>query len=347
MNTRKIYTENPVIEQWRLLSQYTYFDNITVFQLDANISCTDDVKEYISGCLNQGRSYFNIATKASLDIKPPLVYYGAINLLAGTYALLTGNKPPIKTHGIEVLEDSIKFPLPDSNISESSIRLKSPNDGAVLIFHSSFSNTIRMDLNSGSEWTIKELLSSIPDLCYDFRNYFPASKLHIIPLQRIQTKVGIIERIEKKFFNSEDQIIKDLESVINFKKEYLNPQVTRNYIILRKKISSSNDLGVFSLSGAKYLQLPHLKNGNPNNTSQVIYMLMCLFFLGYISRYKPEVWNVFIRKDATGEKYMFEKMLDIAIRYFPNLVLNTILGSKIQFSNDLDSIGNLDEGSTK
>jgi len=345
MDSRKIYAENPIVEQWRLISKFTYIDNITVFQSDLKISCTDEVKEFISGCLNQSYSYFNIADKASLDIKPPLVYYGAINLLAGVYALLTGKKPPVKTHGISVLEDSIKYLKGTRNISESIIRLNSPDNGAILFFHNNLTDINVMNLYSGSEWNIKELLSSIPDLYYDFRNVFPSSNIYLIPLQRMKTREGIIERIEKVNFKNEDQIFRDLKSVTNFEKVYLEPQVTKKYVILRQRMTSQIDLGIYSLPGGKFLQLPHTKNGQQNNTTQLIYLLMGLFFLGYLSRYKPEVWNNFIRTDATGEKYIFERLLDVAIRFFPNLVINLIYKSNIQFSNDLDSIGNVEESS--
>jgi len=338
MKTRKIYAENPLIEQWRILSQYTFIDNISKYHNEKNISSNADVKEFISGCLNQSLSYFKVANTANLDIKPPLVYYGAANLLAGSFALLTGNLPPVTTHGLKVLDNSDRFPL-----SKIKLRLVAPKSGAAAIYHANFFNNSQKILSSGSEWSVEELLSSIPDLSFDLLSLFPNSKRYVIPLERVKTKDGIIERIDKDSFTDENELLIDIKSINNLKEEYLEPQVTKKYIILRKKINSKNELGIFSISGIKYLQLPHFKNGIQNNTSQLIYLFMSLFFLGYISRYKPEIWNVFIRTDVTGEKYIFEKLLDLSIRFFPNLVLNCVTGSNLQFTNELDLIENLEE----
>lgn len=58
---------------------------------------------------------------------------------------------------------------------------------------------------------------------------------------------------------------------------------------------------------------------------------MGLFILGSLSRYRPEIWNPFIKNDSTGEKQLLEKFINICKRYLPNLALNALYEIHIRF----------------
>ena len=65
---------------------------------------------------------------------------------------------------------------------------------------------------------------------------------------------------------------------------------------------------------------------------------MILFALSYISRYKPEVWNPFIKFDTSGEKLLIENFLQVCYRVIPNYVLNIILDENLYFVNEIQGI---------
>jgi hypothetical protein len=73
---------------------------------------------------------------------------------------------------------------------------------------------------------------------------------------------------------------------------------------------------------------------------------MGLYILGFLPRYRPELWNPFVQRDATGEKLIIEKFIDICKRYFPQLVLEFLVGSRIQFVNETDGILDLSKNLT-
>lgn len=110
-------------------------------------------------------------------------------------------------------------------------------------------------------------------------------------------------------------------------------------MLLRPKLGGQ-DIGIYSLSRQKFLVVPHLKLGKQIAPPEEIIMYMMLFSLGYLSRYRPEIWNPFVRNDTSGEKLIVEKVLDIVARKLPNLVLNRILGKQVLFSRDTQ--GHLD-----
>jgi len=61
---------------------------------------------------------------------------------------------------------------------------------------------------------------------------------------------------------------------------------------------------------------------------------MATYALGYVCRYKPEIWNPFVRMDETGERMILEKTLFITRRMLPNLALNFLLEQNIIFVKD-------------
>ncbi len=60
-------------------------------------------------------------------------------------------------------------------------------------------------------------------------------------------------------------------------------------------------------------------------------MFMGLFALGYLSRYHPEVWHPFVKRDESGERLVVEKLLSTASRFLPNLILESMYGYRMQF----------------
>lgn len=65
---------------------------------------------------------------------------------------------------------------------------------------------------------------------------------------------------------------------------------------------------------------------------------MILFALSYISRYKPGIWNPFVKYDRSGEKLLIENFLSACYRVIPNYILNTISEENFYFVNEMQGI---------
>ena len=330
----KIVSEDPLREQWRMLSQYAYSRNVKKYFEEKGIASYDDATvEFISGSILQGESYFQAARTASLHIKPLLVYYGTSNLMAGAAAMLTGKVPGVKSHGM-------KLTTPDQKqgeflIAEMAIHIIDPKIGALHGFNSVFSEC---PLIGSPDWTVEEIFGSVPDLLLDFENCYPNAKPYVIPVEIVRARGGVIERISPESLRRFSSIDEALAQIDNLSKSYLPLQYSEQmtHIVLRTKKTSTSDIGVYSLSGRKYLQLVHEKRNTRYNISTLIIMFMGLYALSVLSRYNPERWNPFVKNDSTGEKLLVEKFLDLSERYIPNLIINYLKSERVMFVYESD-----------
>ena len=332
MDVLHIATENPEIEQWRLLSQFTYPANISKHLHSHGFKpLENDTVEFIAGSIRQGEAYF-AAESAPLDILPLLLYYGAANLLAGAYAMMSNVRPPIKNHGMTIL-DTVASRIADVQISP-----RNPKDGALQQFCNMFSGGC--NLAGGGTWTTGELLGSIPDLKPDFESHYQDLPYYTVPVEIIYTRQRVLERILNDELGRYPKPEDALALVPGLSRAFLTPQYKPKYVILHRRIGGE-ELGAYSLSGRKYLQLGHLKNGQLRAPHQLILMYIALYSLGFLPRYRPELWNPFVRSDTTGEKLIIEKFLSVCQRYLPNLVLNFIYNKRIRFVNETEGVLNL------
>jgi len=338
MSITRTPTEDPKADQWRLLSQYAYPTNIRRYLSGSGRAESDkSVEEYVAGCVRQGEAYFTAADRAPLDITPLLLYYGSSNLLAGASAMLTGVVPVVNNHGMRLKVPDAEGP----RIADVRVLPFDPGAGALQSFSDVFSEGC--PLASQGDWTVEEILGSVPDLKRDFENCYQGAAPFTIPVQPAQRTFRysdedgterrvIYERVDpedvKRFENPVDAI----RSVRHFSAAYLFPQAGDDltHIVLYRKWKA-NEIGFYSIYGRKYLEVPHVKKGQSLSPAQLIIMYMGLFALGYVSRYHPELWNPFVRSDTTGERLVIEKYLSLCQRYVPNLVLNAISNTRIEF----------------
>jgi hypothetical protein len=330
MTAIRITTENPNIEQWRLLSQFSYPGNIVRYLQSRGFKITDDVEvELIAGCIRQGEAYFKAAENSPLDILPLLLYYGTTNLLIGASVLLTNTQPIIKNHGMVWID------VKANRIADVQVLPRNPKEGASQQFSNIFSRGCL--ITCGASWSMGEILGSIPDLKHDFENHYQDLDYYTIPVEIVLTRQKTVERISLSELQRFENPKIAITQILNFNDAYLAPQYKPDYVILFRK-RKSGEIGTYSISGRKHLQLGHLKNKAILNPHQLILFYMGLFILGFLPRYRPELWNPFVRNDTTGEKYIIEKYLSICQRYIPNLVLNFLYGARIQFVNENEGI---------
>lgn len=332
METLRIASENPKIDQWKLISQYSYPANINrYFEKYGFSNIDEETIVFIAGCIRQAEAYYTTAENSPLEISPLLIFYGAANLLIGVATLITGERLPIENHGIHTIIPS-KKPLRVSDIKIKPINAKS---GALQHLSNVFSPNCFLD--NGTEWTVEEILGSIPDLRRDFENCYTNSAPFTIPVEIVKRKNYLLDRITINDLSRFSNPNYALEKINNLDKTYLPYQITQEYVILNRKLNSE-EIGTYSIYGQKYLEIAHLKNKRLINPSQLILLYMGLFSLGYISRYKPDFWHTFVESDKTGEKFVIEQFLDIALRFLPNLTLNHINRMRIQFVSETKGI---------
>lgn len=288
----------------------------------------DETVEFVAGSILQGQAYFSAAQTASLQIRPVLLYYGTSNLMAASAVLLRGERLNIANHGM-------RFQAPQGQseflIGQSVIQAMGVETGALRSFTDAFNG---QDI-SNSSWTLEEVMASIPDLHGDYRNCYPDGKPFVIPVEMVQTTKGAIDRIRLEALDRFESASDALSQVPGLSNYYLAPQVVdqSEFVILRRKIGSRKDVGIYSLNGRKFLPLNHVKGRRPLAPPQLLMAFMALYALGMLSRYYPPIWNQFVRNDITGEKLVVERFLDTSERLVPNLVLDLLKGERVVFVN--------------
>ena len=324
MSVRKIYSESPGEDQWQLILRYAYPHNIFEYLKNNGISDPDDnLVENISGSILQAKEYYDASKMSSLHVAPLLLYYGTSNLLFGIANLIKGKVHHIDDHGMK-----LKKPKPSMRICDIEIKTLGKKSGALSVFDNVFSNGT--DLPNSGLWKNIELLGSIPDLLEEFLSCYDDGLPFTIPVEIVKDKKSDLERVAYSSLGRYASVDDAFSNVNNFSANYLSPQETGKYIILRYRVNSS-DIGIYSIAGQKYLPVSHKKNTKLYNPSLELIIFMVLFSLGFVSRYHPEIWTPFTRNDTTGEKLVIEKLLNYVRRQLPNLVLSRLYNEKLLF----------------
>lgn len=332
MNIQKIVTEDPIKSQWLQLSNFMYPSNIERFAIEQKYPLPNDLtKAYISGCIKQSQAYFESAKNSPLDIKPLLVYYGTVCLLSGTLALVNGKIPEIKNHGMYLSQI-------DDQLANISIATKDTKNGALQLF----SNTFLPGLvfSNISPLKFQDILSFIPEIRSDFLSCYREAQPHTISVQIVNKAKVTFERISLSEVTRFQEIEKTIMSIEGYKECYISPQLTKAFIILYRK-NTHHEIGTYSVFGKKYFSLPIKNNGKNISVNSIIGFFMGLFTLSTLCRYHPEKWHPFVTNDTTGERLLVDIFISNAVRSIPNLVLNYIYKSNIQFIFHDDQSTNL------
>lgn len=330
LSIKKIFSEIPNNEIWKRLLIYTYPTNIIRYWKKNNIHYSQEAIEIIAGSMSQSKEYFEASKNSSLNISPLLMYYGVTNLYTSMLGLKLGNVPIIENHGMHI--DIVDK---QSMIGDIEIFPKNPKTGALSIFCNFFDSQIPI-CNTG-KWRIQELLATVPEILEDFISCYEDQEPKLIPLHIIKNKKATLFRIENSYLKIFHNPEETLNNVHKISDNYLEPQYTTKYVLLRPKMNSKGS-GIYSLSGQKYLEITHQKNGRSIKLPIEISIYMILFALSYISRYKPGIWNPFVKYDRSGEKLLIENFLSACYRVIPNYILNTISEENFYFVNEMQGI---------
>lgn len=333
---QKIFTEDPDYEQWQMLSNFLYSSNIEKFFSVHGIEGYDkELLESISGSILQAQEYFTAANAVSLNTSPLLLYYGTVNLMYAASMLVSGKKINIENHGIKFEKSSnATKKLADVEFTP----FFGTEIGGLFQFCKTFCPEINVSsYGSKSNWTLMEILGSIPELKKDFEECYDTLS-YVVPIQIVKNQNDSIERIDKNEFRNSD-IMQELLKISDFNKTYIKPRLESHYfqynhVFLRMKIDSK-PITESSIFGQIFLRKCHKKLNHCITLPLSIYMYMGLFVLGYLSRYQPMIWSPFVRNDYTGEKRVIEKFINISKRVIPNMILNFIYKTDFYFVKEI------------
>lgn len=322
-NEKEIFSENPEKEQWNLLEIYSYENNIKKYFLELHSSNLDDEKiNNISNAILQAKEYFFLATKATLFTQPVLLYYGYINLLSALYILKKGKIANIENHGMRI-------EMQDNNVGNIKVGINNTKTGALSNFSTLLSDSFNID--KYKNLTLKELLSTIPDILEYYLMTYQDKYIHLLPLDEIEHKSYVEDRVDVKYIKYLENGIDTLDKCKNIKKNYLPiiQQDGSRYVFLRRKITYEEDV-TLGINNKRYINLEFNKD---LIIDQKISRLMILYALSVLCRYYPNIWNQFVKSDNSGEKLLIQSFLNNCIRIIPNDILNIIENKVISFTS--------------
>jgi hypothetical protein len=322
----EIFSEDIDSEQWQRLLRFSYAENIGRYLASRNPDPANlDLVEYIAGCVTQAYEYFSAAKTVTLNTAPLLYYYGVINLLSAVCALLEGSRPDIQGHGLELDTGGTS-----SRIADLAITLWWREHGAFRKFCSTLDQSVTME--GGQPWSLMEILGSIPELKADFEQCYPDAQPHVIPVETVRLEELHLVRIALEDVDRFEDKGEMLGRVANLEGAYLPAMPTQTHLVLRPRLRAEN-LGVYSISGQKFLPLAHIKGTHSITLPTILYCFLGLYGLGFLSRYAPEIWTPFVRGDRSGERDMVLRFIRTSARIVPNLALNELYQKRLCFVN--------------
>ncbi|WP_165744843.1 YaaC family protein [Streptococcus dysgalactiae] len=243
MEKELIFSENPEVDIWINIKQYASHIRIKQVLEKNGFSVEDALINAISGSISQALEYFEASKTVSLQTAPLLVYYGTTNLFYGFSCLLKGEKINVTNgHGLGI------FNKDSSDIFDISAKIGKRNGGFSL-YLKSLTNT---DSNPNDNWSIRELLSSIPEVQSEFIKIFGEEKSSIIYLEEVlEEGFGSTFFVKSKLDN--ELIMDKLREIKNFDEYFITPNFSGSKIRLNKRLDKNQAIIESTYSNEKYL----------------------------------------------------------------------------------------------
>jgi len=330
MNGRSIYSEDPETTQWEMLMQYSYESNVKKELSKRKFSGPENLSETVAGAFSQAYEYFRASNASSLYTSPLLLYYGMANLLSGACQIMAGTFLDVNVHGM-FLQPAGSQSL--EHLADVTVCPIANGKGALSVFGQMLDP--EWDFSRLGHWTLGELLGRMPDLYDEYCEFYGSTSPSLIPLERNTDGRVFIDRVKQESLDRYPQLAPFLVTVPHFSNAYLDPQdvtMVEHAIVLHQK-PGGPDITLQGMSGSLFLCTGHGSAHVDHVPTQDILLYMTFFALGFLSRYRPDLWNPFVKTDSTGERHVFAKCVDVARRVFPNLVLNRLLGYSVDFSS--------------
>lgn len=338
MNERRIKTDPSLERLWGL---FLYFESAPttkeyLFQSylrlesekDANRLAFENTQKLIY-FLKQGASYFHSAKHSDIIVRPLLLYYGITSLMKAVILI----KDPYYPRTTSVLQHGITTrKKKKNNYIFQKDEIKVQKDGLLPLFSQL---VIEDPLKLHSKYMVIDLFGLIPELQDSFSLVF-------------QRKTMINLRVTRESSSS---------CIFSFSEKELNElslTFTEAISLLSVSLSADDELVIlseeelsFTLITSKNCFIPERDNSQifrdyrgdyffyfeqPLTVSnEIIVYNMLMYILGMLCRYDTELWGDILFSFNSNDLFIIEEFLHLALRKFPNLILNQLFNETIIF----------------
>lgn len=336
MIQKKILTENPYEELW---SQLGYFENQQNCEKYLrrkhnlpNIYFRKYRASFLKYYIKQAREYFNSSSDVTLLTQPTVLYYGAVCLSEALFIAKNGYQDNTISHGLKDYKNRNI-----NNISDFKIKISTKGTFSEFYKTIESKNFTSFQKIKHSEWTLKELLSMIPEVMDSYEDIYN-QKSQVIKIQIIKDKIGDYIKCSDELLikNGNEWTDEFIDKIKGFNDYYL-PHVYLSDSSIRsfKKPQKKGDITQKNLMGEEYLISSIEKSGNLIYIPEMALHLMILYALSMLSRYHIDLWSEGSLELEKTEFFLIKHFLRVSIRKFPNLIYNCLQENEYIFTPEL------------
>ena len=320
---RIVQTENPEKEIWNRLSYFESTHNAKQYLLEKaskgifSLENTDEASKILSVNMQAAREYYKAAEGVTALAKPPLLYYGMVNLAKALHVAVRGVAPEGKKHGLVAAKPW------NYVIADLSVRVK--QYGIFPEFYHCYSTE---ELHASS-FSMKQLLSLVPETKVPFETVYK-EKSRAIKALRVRYGISLVDSELQRYEKLEETV----RQIPGIQEKYPNFQDFGDRLLLIGGYSESKELAIHSVTGEEFLVLPiSTTNGKCIVLAELSTHFLIMFMLGLIARYHPKEWSEAIKGEESGDIYVIQNFLEATKRKFPNLILNELRQREFVFGS--------------
>lgn len=344
-----------VWEQLRRFENQDYVESLLLLpehkSTRMSVAKLQDKREGITYAIRQAESYYEVANRAPIRIRPLLLYYGMLNLskaliLLGknsyTLALDPSNKQ-LRSHGL-----SVGSRIPKDKRIRNGVNLLEefcyPGDGVYSLLRQCYSTT---PLPVSFRTDVRGLLSLVPEQWQIYQDYFQAQGLlpSVVKVRGYHygdkpgdatTKITdtyqtLVFKDDKLLFMNKKASEKSSEQTL----KRLFPALATDYTQLHDTMSYSSNTQSTSIDDHIVLsstltegEFALIQSGSANLCDLDIHFML-MYILSNLVRYTPHKWSQLVDSSSVDELFLIEGFLEVSQTKFPNLILNELLGREV------------------
>lgn len=299
----------------------------------------------IASIVEQAEQYFNSARSSAWEIRPLLTYYGMVGLakcliLAGDngYTLESTNPSSAEqeVHGLGwTAHSAADRIIRDGNglLDEFCyVKTSATRPGLYTLFRRCYAEN---DLPNGSRFTVKQLLSLIPDLQREFYMHLQAQPRTWHCDSRFGRDV-VSDGYHLIRFEQYDALLLGAPGVpatpLQHFPELANLYVPQGeYQFTSVQECRSADDHIYAARAASGLDFAYMRlGGHVLTDADVDYMLM--FTLSNLVRYRQDKWSQLVNRTNNDDIFLVDSAVELATLKFPRFVLNELEGTYYFFA---------------
>jgi len=337
----RVHSESPKQDLWIYFRRFEVIDSVQARTKDGLRANAEAVRH----CVRQARDYFASASAASLMTRPVLLYYGMVTL--AKLLLLVDHLRPLGIDDIEELERNgghgLKQRDPD-NASSGPYHLEA---GSVIVTAGDRKGGGRLGRGifpqladricpkHGETWLdqqvpLFDLLRAIPQLDLLMREGFgdragfsglwvPRFDRGYVEIRVSDTATIAVNEVQGRiaYLDSERYSVRQPSRADSQLYALDVAEEEQDELLSREEFSEHDHVLPATLLG--------------DRLEGLLAQYMVMYALSIVARYKPHRWAEILQGE-TGVLPILEKLMTVAERWWPNLVLNRLTSSAVLFA---------------